>query len=237
MSNQEFDSLLRRVVVDSIKSYTEQFSNNDLLFFPSVGYGRQVRLMLSNPLGWAKRRMLPIWKKTLRAVAMIFITIFVAIGCLITFSSPVRATVKRWVQEIYDKFISYRYVGKSEDFEMNDYEIIELPDGYVEVERNQFPRMVDVIYKNPDGKYILLQYIYMEGGSVTSYVTDGSSESIDITVDNFEGTYWVSSTEDEFSTLMWINSDSNLQFTLDAQLPYIDMLHMARSVSLCKYTK
>lgn len=237
MNNQEFDSLLRRVVVDSIRDYTEQFSNKDLLFLPSVGYSRQVRMMLSNPLGWAKRRMLPVWKKTLRTVAMIVVAIFVAMGCLIAFSSPVRAAVKQWMLEIYDKYISYRYVGVIEDFELQDYEITELPDGYVEVERNQFPRMVDVIYRNSDGKYILFQYVYMETGSVTSYVTDGGQDSIDITVNNFEGTYWESFAVDEFSTLMWIDSYSNIQFTLDAQLSYLGILHMAESVSLCKYTK
>lgn len=237
MNNQEFDSLLRRVVIDSIRDYTEQFSNKDLLFLPSVGYSRQVRMMLSNPLGWAKRRMLPVWKKTLRTVAMIVVAIFVAMGCLIAFSSPVRAAVKQWMLEIYDKYISYRYVGVIEDFELQDYEITELPDGYVEVERNQFPRMVDVIYRNSDGKYILFQYVYMETGSVTSYVTDGGQDSIDITVNNFEGTYWESSAVDEFTTLMWIDSYSNIQFTLDAQLSYLDILHMAESVSLCKYTK
>lgn len=237
MNNQEFDSLLRRVVVDSIRDYTEQFSNKDLLFLPSVGYSRQVRMMLSNPLGWAKRRMLPVWKKTLRTVAMIVVVIFVAMGCLIAFSSPVRAAVKQWMLEIYDKYISYRYVGVVEDFELQDYEITELPDGYVEVERNQFHKMVDVIYRNYDGKYILFQYIYMETGSVTSYVTDDGQDSINITVNDFEGTYWASSTTDEFSTLMWIDSTENIQFTLDAQLSYVDILHMAESVSLCKYTK
>lgn len=236
MSNQEFDSLLRHIVVDSIKSYTEQFSNNDLLFLPSAGYGRQVRLMLSNPLGWAKRRTFPIWKKTLRAVAMIFIAIFVTIGCLITFSSPVRATVRRWMQEIYDKYISYRYVGEQEDFEMKDYEITLLPDGYKESERNKFPSLGIVIYGNESDKFIYFRYINMEQGSLSVVVTDGI-EPIDVSINSIEGKYWKASTPDSMSTLMWMDYDVNLQFTIDAELPFSDILHMAESVNLCKYTK
>ena len=237
MNNQEFDSLLRRVVADSIRNYTEQFSNKDLLFSPSVGYGRQVRMMLSNPLGWAKGRMLPIWKKTLRAVAMIFIIIFVAMGCLIAFSSPVRASLKRWVQEIYDRYISYRYVGEFEGFEIQKYEIAMLPDGYIEVERTQFNNMANVAYKNSDENYIYLQYMFMEAGSLSSYVIEGGAEHYDVIVDGEDGTYWASSEDDSMNTLIWVDSDADLQFTLDAQLPFLDILHMAESVSLCKQTK
>lgn len=237
MSNQELDSLLRRVVVDNTKSYTERFFSNDLTFSPSIGYGRQIRLMLSDPLRWAKRRIIPIWKRTLKSVAMIFITISFAIGCLIAVCPPARAAISRWVQEIFEKYISYRYIGETEDYEIQDYEITELPDGYIEEKKNRLPSMVNIVYKNSDENYIFFQYIYMKSGSVSSYVTDGNTEPVDIIVSNIEGTYWPPSVSDGFSTFVWIDPDSNLQFTIDAQLPLMDILHMAESVSLCNHTK
>lgn len=239
MNNQEFDSLLRRVVVDSIRNYTEQFSNKDLLFSPSVGYGRQVRMMLSNPLGWAKGRMLPIWKKTLRAVAMIFITIFVAMGCLIAFSSPVRAVVTRWVQEVYEKYFVYRFSGDSNNSEMKDYEITDLPYGYSEYERNEYLGMVHIVYKKSENECIYLRYVSMEDGYLSSFVIDeeNRNNAVDVKINEMDGKYWASSNPDKMSTLVWFDQDENLQFTVDANLSYVDILHICRSVSLCKDTK
>lgn len=239
MSNTEFDSLVQRVLIESIKIYIEPFENDQLLFSPSADYNRQIISMLSNPLRWAKRRLYSIRRRLLNAVAMIAITIMIAFGCVVASSIPVRAAVIKFVQEIYENYLIYHFAGKDRNSRMTNYEITELPDGYEEYERNIYSGLVDVIYKNNDGEYIYFRYIYMKESTASSFYIDESSIKFisDVNVNNMDGKYFESNYSDGMNTLMWINQDANLQFILEAQMPYLDILHIGESVSLCKDTK
>lgn len=49
--------------------------------------------------------------------------------------------------------------------------------------------------------------------------------------------FGVADWEKEWNTITWIDPDSGLQFSIDANLDKIDILHIAESVSLVESTK
>lgn len=239
MSNKELDSLMRHVLVDTIKNYAESITNDSDVFLPTVSYRRQIKLMLYNPLRWAKRRMTPIWLNVIRTAAMIAIAVSITLGCLFAFNPSVRAVVKRWVLEVYEQYFVYKFNGERDSAEMQDYEIAELPDGYSEYKRNKYPGTVHVVYKNSKGESIYLRYVSMENGHLSSFTINEEipHNVIVVNVNGMEGEYWENSIPGEMNTLMWIDQVANLQFILDANLPYMDIMHIGNSVSLCKDTK
>ena len=61
MTDQELDTLMRRVLLDSLKLDAESTASGELAFEPTARYQRQMAAMLSDPLKWAQKRARPIW--------------------------------------------------------------------------------------------------------------------------------------------------------------------------------
>lgn len=150
-------------------------------------------------------------------------------------SPTVRAAVVRWVTEWYETHIVYRYSGEQITGEMPQYEIIDLPEGYIEDERVNWPSYVSVVYQNKDtGKTIYLDCTYMQQGSASDYVTDGV-EVVPVTVNGLSGQLFLTDDwENKWNTITWNDAERNLQFEIDANVNRDVILHMAESVSLVK---
>lgn len=153
-------------------------------------------------------------------------------------SPTVRATVVRWITEWYETHIVYRYSGEQITGEMPQYEITDLPEGYAEDERVNWPSYVSVVYQNKDtGKTIYLDCTYMQQGSASDYVTDGV-EVVSVIVNGFSGQLFLTDDwENKWNTITWIDAERNLQFEIDANVNRDVILHMAESVSLVKTEK
>ena len=244
MTDQELDTLMRRVLLDSLKLDLdlESATGNELSFVLTPRYQRQVTAMLADPLKWARNRARPIWKKVIQKVAVILLVFSLSLGSLMAVSPTVRAAVIRWVTEWYETHITYRYSGEQITDEMPQYEITDLPEGYIEdkSKRIEWPEYISFTFYNPNkenDQRIIFDYAYMSQGGASDFVTE-DTEVISVTVNDLEGQLFLEKDwENTRSTLTWIDAERNLQFTLMAALNETDILHIAESVSLVKMTK
>lgn len=62
MTDQELDTLMRRVLLDSLKLDAESAASGELAFEPTPRYQRQMAAMVKDPLKWERRRARPLWK-------------------------------------------------------------------------------------------------------------------------------------------------------------------------------
>lgn len=154
-------------------------------------------------------------------------------------SPTVRAAVIRWVTEWYDTHITYRYLGEQITDEMPQYEITDLPEGYVEAEgeRVEWPSYVSIVYQNQsddNAQWIYLRYIYMQQGTISNFEVE-NADVLPATVNGLDGQlYLARNPEQSDSTITWIDPDKNILFAVDAALDANDILHIAESVSLVK---
>ena len=238
MTDRELDRMMQHVLLDAIKRDCEKETDDVPAFKPTHHYQRQMAAMLSDPLKWARKRARPIWKSALQKVAMILLVFTLSLGSLMAVSPTVRAAVVRWVTEWYETHIVYRYSGEQITGEMPQYEIIDLPEGYIEDERVNWPSYVSVVYQNKDtGKTIYLDCTYMQQGSASDYVTDGV-EVVPVTVNGLSGQLFLTDDwENKWNTITWNDAERNLQFEIDANVNRDVILHMAESVSLVKTEK
>lgn len=116
---------------------------------------------------------------------------------------------------------------------MPQYTISALPDGYEEIIRDVGPELVSVVYANSDGDMIGLDYMYMSQGGNSLFVTE-DDDVFDVTVRHMKGKLFVPREEGRMSTVTWIDTNSNIQFSVDAALDRDSILHIAESVVLCK---
>lgn len=151
-------------------------------------------------------------------------------------SPTARATVIRWIVEWYENNIDYRYMGGQNKEALPQYEITELPDGYVETIRNVAPGLVAVTYENSEGDAIYFVYSFMHQGSQTNFILE-NEEVYDVMVNEMRGQFFESHSPESLNSLTWIDTDLNIQFNLDCRFGIEELLHMAESVFLCKVTK
>ena len=235
MTDRELDRMMQHVLLDAIKRDCEKETDDVPAFKPTHHYQRQIAAMLSDPLKWAQKRARPLWKNVAQKIAVILLVFSLSLGSLMAVSPTVRAAVVRWVTEWYETHIVYRYSGEQITGEMPQYEIIDLPEGYIEDERVNWPSYVSVVYQNKDtGKTIYLDCTYMQQGSASDYVTDGV-EVVPVTVNGLSGQLFLTDDwENKWNTITWIDAERNLQFEIDANVNRDVILHMAESVSLVK---
>ena len=240
MTDRELDRMMQHVLLDAIKRDCEKETDDVPAFKPTRHYQRQITAMLSDPLKWARKRARPIWKSVLQKVAMILLVFSLSLGSLMAVSPTVRAAVVRWVTEWYETHVVYRFSGEQLSGEMPQYEITDLPEGYVEDERVDWPTYISIIYRktnDENASWIYLQYVYMQQGASSNFGTE-NADIIPVTVNGLEGQlYLTKDSEQSDSTITWIDPDENILFAVSAALGDDDILHIAESVSLVKTEK
>lgn len=233
MTDQELDRMMRRVLLDAARLDEAREEDAPPAFDASSRHCRQVRAMLADPLGWSRRRERPVWRQALGRAAAFALVCTLFFGSVMAVSPTARAAVMRWMVELSEHGITYWYTGEQNAEPMPRYEITALPEGFVEVERNEAPTLVVVVYENQDGDVIWFDYAFMQQGSHANFVTE-DAEAFDVVVGQFDGVFFQALTPGNLSTLTWIDPDANIQFVMDGCFELSDFLHIAESVSLCK---
>lgn len=240
MTDRELDRMMQHVLLDAIKRDCEKETDDVPAFKPTRHYQRQIAAMLSDPLKWAQKRARPLWKNVAQKIAVILLVFSLSLGSLMAVSPTVRAAVVRWVTEWYETHVVYRFSGEQIADEMPQYEVTDLPEGYAETERVEWPSYVSIIYQNvndENASWIYLQYIYMQQGASSNFGIE-NADIIPVTVNGLEGQlYLTRDTEGADSTITWIVPDENMLFAVSAALNANDILHIAESVSLSKIEK
>ena len=240
MTDRELDRMMQHVLLDAIKRDCEKETDDVPAFKPTRHYQRQIAAMLSDPLKWAQKRARPLWKNVAQKAAVILLVFSLSLGSLMAVSPTVRAAVVRWVTEWYETHIVYRYSGEQITGEMPQYEVTDLPEGYAETERVEWPSYVSIIYQkvnDENAPWIYLQYIYMQQGASSNFEIE-NADIIPVTVTGLEGQlYLTKDSEQSDSTITWIDPNENILFAVSAALNANDILHIAESVSLSKIEK
>ena len=237
MTEKELDAFMSKVLLDAI-AFDEDRLEEKIPYAASTRHRHQMRAMLKDPVRWARERGKPVWKRVLQTAAVILLMLSLGLGSVMLASPTARATIVRWVAEWYETHIVFRYAGEDAQGEMSQYELGELPEGFVENPERQFigAGMTSHLYENEKGDVILFEYIYMQQGSSSGTSTE-SAYVVSVSINRCEGLLVIPKEENSNSTLMWFDPERNLQFTLDAPLGQEDILYMAESVHLVETTK
>lgn len=242
MTDNELDQLMQRVLLDAIKSDCEKENNVVPSFEPSLRYQRSLAAMIADPLKWAHKRTKPLWKKVLQKVAIVLIIFSLSLGSLMVVSPSVRAAVVNWVTEWYETHVTYRYFGAPTVEAMPQYEITALPNGYEEdisqrITGVNYTGIVYINKVNTSEPPIYFDYTYMQQGTAYDQIADNSIVS-HITINGMKWDLYLSKNTDvSDTTITWIDSEHNIQFSIDAMLSESSILHIAESVLLVNSSK
>lgn len=237
MTDKELDRIMRRVLIDSLKMEEEKERDEQApSFTPTLRYKRQMRTMLANPIRWMRQQEYPRWMQITKRIAVILLTCIVAFGGVMAFNPTARAAFIRWVMEWHDNNIGYVYSGDQNEDILPQFEITELPDGYVENSRDTAPGLASITYENQAGDVLYLVYNFMHQGAQTD-ITLNEDKVFEVMVNQMKGYFFESTISEGLNTVMWIDEAQSIHFSLDGNFNMKELLHIAESVSLCETTK
>ena len=155
----------------------------------------------------------------------------------LTYKRPARAAMIHWVETWTGSQVSYEYAGDAPTGELPFYTITALPDGYTLDEDMSYEDsgFRQLCYRSGDD-LILFSYIYMQDDSFSYYDMGEDTEISEVTVNGCKGKFFLASDESLWSTLEWIDEESNLHFSLDASGDEAVLRALAESVAVTEKT-
>lgn len=175
--------------------------------------------------------------KLAKRAAMVALVALLALSGFAAASPAARAAMIHWVETWTGSQVSYEYAGDAPTGELPFYAITALPDGYTLDEDMSYEDsgFRQLCYRSGDD-LILFSYIYMQDDSFSYYDMGEDTQISEITVNGCKGKFFLASDESLWSTLEWIDEESNLHFSLDASGDEAVLRALAESVAVTEKT-
>ena len=169
--------------------------------------------------------------------AMVALVALLALNGFAAASPAARAAMIHWVETWTGSQVSYEYAGDAPTGELPFYAITALPDGYTLDEDMSYEDsgFRQLCYRSGDD-LILFSYIYMQDDSFSYYDMGEDTQISEITVNGCKGKFFLASDPSLWSTLEWIDEESNLHFSLDASGDEAVLRALAESVAVTEKT-
>lgn len=206
--NVSFDALLGRALMEANwREYGSFWAEAEMPQF-SPKYLRWRTRLLSDPFGWMKKRLRPLWAKTLRTAACLLLISGLALGSLMAVSPTVRAAVLNWLREISGNLMTYSMERQTQtDMLPSNWRITWLPDGW------ELENMTTITqrYQGPSGQGTLTYACYPAGDSEMTTNVDDTADADTvrqtITVQGCQADYYES---EKYRVLLWENEEGFL---------------------------
>lgn len=173
----------------------------------------------------------PVIYKLPKYAACFVLVVVLASGTWLTVDAEARAAFFAWVREQYEAFVEYRFIGEApQKYEIVEYELTWLPEGYSETESHILAGSSITVYKNKAGR--IIQFSYSQGGDATSlFVQSNYSKIITIELENVVAEYYEAEEQSDANALAWMSEDGEIMFCITAFEPKEVLVKMAESVT------
>ena len=172
----------------------------------------------------------PVLYRTMKRIAIIFLTLLIAGAVWITVDADARAAFFGWISDTISTYFVYSYTGVEDDsFDSLDYRPNWLPDGYIEIAENENSKRTRVTYLNPnDGKDIAFIY-YRHQNEPSVFIETSDTNAVEVQINGYSAMLFLSEKEDVTSAITWISSDDTL-FYISGYLAENELIRIAESV-------
>lgn len=228
----ELDELIRGLLLRANQPEALGITRENLEEVPAW-VETQMASFLADPLGYARRKTRPVWKRTLRYAAAFLLTVSMSLFTIYQVSPTARA----WMDEVFqvvvtwmDKNTTFHFGGEQTEGTADDiWRPTWLPEGYVETRSVNLSGAMKVRFENHIGGSIVFEYMPVQEGYMLD--VDNNHSNYSVIVLNGQAAYlFESSTVGKPSFLIWHNEAETVAFQLTAELPIGDLIQIAESV-------
>lgn len=173
----------------------------------------------------------PVLMRGLQSAAVLFLTITVLFGSLLTVSTDAREFVFGWVRGQFGSGFIYTFDGDAAPSEIPQYCLGWIPDGYTQDFTSELEGGKILIYGNAEGKQMLFAYSSASTGTVFALHQTDDCIQEDVSINGMTGTIYVSPRENEPSAIVWIDPERNIVFDIGAVVDPQALIKMAENVT------
>ena len=166
-----------------------------------------------------------------RRVAMIFLAILLGLSTWLAIDTEARATAMKWIREVIEDNIYYRFFGTSKETKLPNFVPAWLPDGFTLTESDNSTTHHMFFYEDTESNMILFDYCFLSDGLQVQYSGD-DSERETVYIREVPADFYPADETSFSNNLIWIDEYEGIVFLLDSNLEKEVMLRIADSVTL-----
>lgn len=175
------------------------------------------------------------WHRVAQRAAAVILAVLLGLGAWLAVDQDARATVVRWIREVYENSIVYRFVGKTSEEKSYTYKFNWLPDGYEQVDQITAGDTQILIFQYLDETFTFTHHKASEDSFVK--LIDMSTEGEPVKIRDFTGHYYSATDKESTNGLVWFDDRAGMYCSISAHLDYEDIMHIAESAKLVELTK
>ena len=169
-----------------------------------------------------------------RRVAAILLAFLIGSGVFLAVNTEARAAVVRWITEVWEQSIVYRFFGKSEESSLPNYNLGWVPEEYELASDYSDDQYREILYCSRDTDAILLfTYSKMQEGSIHELLFPEGTILPEIVNLNGQTLYYFPVDESSgLANLIWLDETKQLFFEIDGELEKDVILHIFTEIKL-----
>ena len=175
----------------------------------------------------------PIRYKIASRVASILLVILIGFTVVMSCSPTARAAVIGWIKQVYESFYSYYFEANTDTYSSNKYQIDPLPEGYVEISKDEDNGIYMCIYANDKNEMLTFSYS-VSPESAMFYVVKEEYLIEEIQIDGNTADLYMSIDGSQSNGIIWCDESVGIIFYVSGRFSGEELKNLAESVKEIK---
>lgn len=172
----------------------------------------------------------PVLTRGLQSAAVLFLTITVLFGSLLTVSTDAREFVSGWVKTRIETIYHFYYEGDAAQADSTEYVLGWIPDGYTLVETVDFPGQRIYNYADADKKWYLSFTYSVDSSDADIFLLNADCTQKEVTVNGIPATLYIPLNDDNSPDIIWEDREKGVLFILTAHVSEDVLIKMAENI-------
>lgn len=175
--------------------------------------------------------------KMWQRIAAILIVAVLSVSTWLTVDVQARERVFKWFKEIYENMIVYHFEGDDTEKTRLEYNLTWFPKGFILQESSlSETQRCDIYINDASDEVFLVECTFMDNTAMTM-TGHGVVDPIRYDINGIPGEFYGADENSANQTLIWVDENNAMVFTVQGNISEQDMVHIARGIILSKSTK
>lgn len=173
----------------------------------------------------------PVLTRGLQSAAVLFLTITVLFGSLLTVSTDAREFVSGWVKSKIETVHHFYYEGNpSQEDSSTEYVLGWMPDGYTLVETVELPGQQIYNYADADKRWYLSFTYSVDSSDADIFLLNADCTQKEVTVNGIPATLYIPLSDNNSPDIIWEDREKGVLFLITAHVSEEDLIKMAENI-------
>lgn len=173
----------------------------------------------------------PVLTRGLQSAAVLFLTITVLFGSLLTVSTDAREFVSGWVKTKIETVYHFYYEGNpSQGDSSTEYVLGWMPDGYTLIDIFELPNEKWYTYASEDSNFTLTFLYSADSSGADIFLLNADCTQKEVTVNGLPATLYIPLNDDNSPDIIWEDREKGVLFILTAHVSEDVLIKMAENI-------